>query len=79
MNKYRGNIKGLNIYFDVGLLFNIAGVNGKVGKEITKDLTTLLNNPDKIKTLGKAARETVKQKGHWDETVRKIKRLLEKV
>ncbi len=46
---------------------------------LTDKLRTLIQNPKMIRTLGKKARETVKNKGHWDETVRKIKRLLEKV
>lgn len=57
-----------------GMIFPRGDVSALVDK-----LTTLLNNPDKIKKLGKEARKTVKEKAHWDETVRKIRIILEKV
>lgn len=57
-----------------GMIFPRGDVSALVEK-----LSTLLNNHEMIKKLGKAARETVKQKAQWEETVRKIKTVLERV
>jgi glycosyltransferase involved in cell wall biosynthesis len=57
-----------------GMIFPRGDVSALVDK-----LTTLLDNPDKIKKLGKQARKTVKEKAHWEETVRKIRIILEKI
>lgn len=57
-----------------GMIFPRGDVSALLDK-----LSTLLNNPELMKKLGKAGRETVKQKAHWEETARKIKVVLEKV
>ncbi|MBN1645293.1 glycosyltransferase family 4 protein [Candidatus Woesearchaeota archaeon] len=57
-----------------GMIFPRGDVSSLVDK-----LTMLLNKPEMIKKLGKAARNTIKQKAHWEETVRKIRIVLEKI
>ena len=57
-----------------GMIFPRGDVSALVDK-----LTTLLDNPEQMKKLGKEARKTVKEKAHWNETVRKIRIILEKI
>ncbi|MBD3361675.1 glycosyltransferase [Candidatus Woesearchaeota archaeon] len=46
---------------------------------LTDRLDELIRQPHLIQKLGKEARKTIKQKAHWEETVRKIRKVLEKV
>jgi len=57
-----------------GMIFPRGDVDMLIDK-----LNTLIENPELITKMGEKARETIKQKTHWEETVKKIRKVLERV